>query len=81
MESIGPILGRRGPTLQEEKFTAAFSNDPIVCHLLRSSALVPLLKRRTRFPCEVRFTTMSLRLRLTEYGLNNGFSMRSSANP
>jgi hypothetical protein len=30
--------------VQEEKFTAAFSNDPIVCRSLRSSALIPLLE-------------------------------------
>ena len=57
MESIGPILGKsrfghrlgRGPTtrvalVQEDKFTAAFSNDPIVCRSLRSSAFIPLLE-------------------------------------
>ncbi len=56
MESIGPILGKspfghrlgRGPTagsvVQEEKFTAAFGNGPIVCRSLRSSAFIPLLE-------------------------------------
>ena len=30
--------------VQEEKFTAAFSNAPIVCRSLRSSAFIPLLE-------------------------------------
>jgi hypothetical protein len=30
--------------VKEEKFTAAFGNDPIVCRSLRSSAFIPLLE-------------------------------------
>ena len=58
--------------MQEDKFTAAFSNDPIVCRSLRSSAFIPLLEETDEISMSASMSAWDQKRKSTRLALNGG---------